>query len=544
MNEEIPSDSLAATGTRFQRQVRTERVRPPGSRARAQSGSQPQPRGHTRNALSGSSISSMGSMYSQRDARRPPPLVMGDARNRLSQEFREESPANPFAYRPPSPGGFSTPNSATFSTGQNSPRWGSGMQSPISSHSRTASIYAGHRTPGRRLSVPSAGNPFNSPHSYGPPPIMGMAPSAPNYSPSSSMVTSPTSSTGGSTWSRRESASSATDEAWRRRTWHPDTYSSFTSRLQNVMTPNYYSNGPPPQPPNILPSNATALQLRLPGIESFDPLPRPSAAAESPARAPSPMAIDTPSRLAPVPQREEYSERPTSSHWDMGIQRNLNRLDITQSSGPVDAASSWASEANRAVQAQAEQAQSSPSVRFDQFARSPRPVTSSYRQHPISAPPVTPIHEKRRAWFQGPLSHRNGIVDQVETSAVDPRMQRTSPADSSSSESVKASSGSNFSNPTTAHVNTFPVQEPRTPISAPQNSYTHTFHVQEPRTPASIPNNGYYSSNGNENSYTYTSTHLQTPHQNTPKSRDNDYQRLETLVAVAANEKKVTAAAF
>jgi len=305
------------------------------------------------------------------------------------------------------------------------------------------------------------------------------------------------------------------------------------------MTPNYYSNGPPPQPPNILPSNATALQLRLPGIESFDPLPRPSA-AESPARAPSPMAIDTPNRLAPVPQREEYSERPTSSHWDMGIQRNLNRLDITQSSGPADTASSWASEANRAVQAQAEQTQSGPSVRFDQFTRSPRPAASSYRQHPISAPPVTPVQEKRRAWFQGPLNHRNGIVDQVETSAVDPRLQRTSPADSSSSEGVAASNSSSFSNPTPAHVNTLQVQEPRTPISAPpQNSYTHTFHVQEPRTPVSVPNHGYY---GNENSYTYTPTQAQ--HQNTPKSRDNDYQRLETLVAVAANEKKVTAAAF
>ncbi|TKA43388.1 hypothetical protein B0A54_05870 [Friedmanniomyces endolithicus] len=35
VNEEIPGDSLAATSTRFQRQIRTDRVRPPNSRSRA-----------------------------------------------------------------------------------------------------------------------------------------------------------------------------------------------------------------------------------------------------------------------------------------------------------------------------------------------------------------------------------------------------------------------------------------------------------------------------------------------------------------------------
>jgi hypothetical protein len=69
VNEEIPMDSLAATGTRFQRQVRTDRVRPPGNRSRASTaGSQTsQGRGHHRNSLSASSIGSIVSARMQGD---------------------------------------------------------------------------------------------------------------------------------------------------------------------------------------------------------------------------------------------------------------------------------------------------------------------------------------------------------------------------------------------------------------------------------------------------------------------------------------------
>jgi C2H2 transcription facotor len=358
--------------------------------------------------------------------------MAGDSRARFSQEiYRPDSPSSQYGYRPHSPGGFSTPTSATFSTGQNSPRWGSGMQSPISSHSRTASLYAGHRTPGRRLSVPSAGNPFQSPHggSFGPP-VLGQINSSNigSFSPSSSMVASPTTSTAGSTWSRRESISSASDEAWRRRTWHPETYSNYTSRLQNVITPNYYSNGPPPQAP-VVPSNAPPLQqtMRLPGIESFDPLPRPTTPAR---RQPSPMMIDTPSRV-PAHQEPYQNERPNSQHWDMGINRNLNRLDIAQ--GTPDTASSWASEANSAVQAQAEQARAQPAVRFEESPYSARPQTSSgsFHQHTISAPPITPKSAKRQGWYSGPLP---GAAQAAPGVQMAPVQQRTSPADSSSSE--------------------------------------------------------------------------------------------------------------
>ncbi|KAJ3473740.1 hypothetical protein NLG97_g10156 [Lecanicillium saksenae] len=99
VNEDIPIDSLAATGSRFQRQMRTDRVRQAGNRARAStSGSAGgPPRGHSK-SLSTSSINSIGSIGSSygmpmhADRRRPPPLVMSaDPRSRMSVEsYRSE----------------------------------------------------------------------------------------------------------------------------------------------------------------------------------------------------------------------------------------------------------------------------------------------------------------------------------------------------------------------------------------------------------------------------------------------------------------------
>ncbi|KUJ15010.1 uncharacterized protein LY89DRAFT_127668 [Mollisia scopiformis] len=536
-NEEIPQDSLAATGTRFQRQVRTDRVRPPGSRSRASTaGSQSGPiRGHQRNSLSTSSIGSVSSVYSQRDdmRRRPTPLVMAGERQRFSQEIygRPDSPSGQYQqFRSHSPG-FSTPTSATFSTGQNSPRWGSGMQSPISSHSRTNStnVY-GHRTPGRRLSVPSAGNPFQSPHgnTYGPPVLGQMnASNMGSFSPSGSMISSPTTSTSG--WgisSRRESLTSS-DEAWRRRTWHPDSQ-SFTSRLQQVTTPNYYSNGPPPQPTSVLPSNVPPLQsMRLPGIESFDPLPRPTTPVR---RQPSPMVIDTPSR-APPP--EQYQERPASQQWEQGMNRNMNRLDLSQGTPPTDGASHWANDTNRAMEARAEQTGAQPGVRFEHSVYSNRPQTSggAYHQHHISAPPapITPREAKRMGWYHGPVAPNTQPSQPV---------QRTSPADSSSSEGgipgTPSSSTAVEYNPGIVHASGW-VEN--------RNGNIPTHH-----DPRAMPTNGYSSyppPNGAEASYTYAPGHshaqVQQHQQQIPKS-SGDMNRLEALVAVATSSDNVAAA--
>ena len=541
VNEEIPPESLAATGTRFQRQVRTERVRPPGSRSRAStSGGQPgQIRGHHRNSLSASSISSVGSAFSAREdaRRRPPSLQIAGAGSRLSQEiiggYRPDSP-NQYQYRAHSPGGFSTPISATFSTGQSSPRWGSSIQSPSSSHPRTASLYAGHRTPGRRLSVPSSQNPFQSPHGYGPPSLGNMNSSNIGaFAPSSSMLNSPTTSTTSGWSARRESISSAADEAWRRRTWHPDTHSSgFTSsRLQNVTT-NYYSTKPPPHVP-VLPSNAPPLKsqssMRLPGIESFDPVPRPTTPVR---RQPSPMMIDTPS-LAPMHQPPEpyREERPNSQQWDMDINRNLNRLDI-QGTPPIDAASSWANETNRAVQAQAEQPRAQPAVRFED---SPYSARTHAQNHHYSAPPVTPKEMKRQGWYQGPppsVANNN------------PRIQRTSPADSSGSEAGVPGTPSSATvgdfNPSIVHANGYVegrnnifIQNPPIVLSNAPNGYS-AYHPQP--------------TNGMDQAYTYAPHHQVQQHMHNeqqgqvPKTNEIGMSKLDALVAVATSEENVASA--
>ncbi|KAI0475289.1 hypothetical protein GGR56DRAFT_506097 [Xylariaceae sp. FL0804] len=418
VNEDIPGDSLAATGTRFQRQIRTDRVRQPGRSRPSTGGSMGTPtRGHAK-SLSTSSISSVGSNFSTREdiRRRPPPLVMADPRARLSMEAYQHG-VDAYAYRPASPSDFSTPTSATFSTGQNSPHWGSVMASPTSSHSRSHSLYTGNRTPGRRLSVPSGGIPFQSPHGaaigrsmFGPAPINTSNP--PAYSPVSSVFASPTSSV----FSRRDSIPSAED--WRRRTWHPESTNFGTanasSRLSHVLTPSQVPSpltahapiaAPPPQP------NAN---LRLPGIESFGPLPHRGASPHG--RNPSPMMVDNepahPAVLLPATSSADGQEKRNSAGWDTTLHRGLNRLDLTSGGpAPPDAASAWAREANQAVEAEAERVRmSQPTVRFhepvviDKSPMSHNPPRS-FHQHTVSAPSFASSREnKRRGWYNGPVT--------------------------------------------------------------------------------------------------------------------------------------------
>lgn len=421
VNEDIPIDSLAATGARFQRQIRTERVRQPGRARAATAGSVGHGgRGHSK-SLSTSSITSVGSIasgYSVNDARRrPPPLIMADSRSRLSLESYRGGDAQ--YYRGPSPSDFSTPTSATFSTGQNSPRWGS-IVSPGSTHSRSHSMYAGSRTPGRRLSVPSGGNPFQSPHgpsARGPP----FNPSAFNssnngaFSPSQNgLLSSPTISTSG--WSRRDSVSSTADEAWRRRTWHPDTRDYSGSRLSQVITPSQF----PPDTVSLAPpnrSNQPPYPVRLPGIESFDGMRPPT----PPRRHPSPMMIDSEGANPPVvyPGGDVSLDdrRGLTTQWDMNLHRGLTRLDIN--TPPRDSAGTWANEANQALLARVDQARAHPTqqVRFDtevktvQAPPSSMPPTNtgsglgSRHHYTMSAPSASVLREsKRHGWYNGPAA--------------------------------------------------------------------------------------------------------------------------------------------
>ncbi|KND89075.1 Biofilm and cell wall regulator 1 [Tolypocladium ophioglossoides CBS 100239] len=417
VNEDIPMDSLAATGSRFQRQIRTERVRQAGSRARASTGGSAggPSRGHSKSLSTSSiaSISSVGSSYStQADTRRrPPPLVMAaDPRSRLSLESYRSAADSTYSYRPASPSDFSTPTSATFSTAQSSPRWASGMASPTSTHSRSQSMYTtGNRTPGRRLSVPSGANPFQSPRGhvpgrpvFGPGPVNSSHPAA-FASSNSSMVTSPTVSTSG--WStRRDSTSSATDEGWRRRTWHPDSR-SYNGQPHQLSAVGNQAVRPNPPPPIANPSNPQT-SFRLPGIESFDPVPR---------RNPSPMAVDSehvrrPVYQPPPTEAMQPEERRNLNMYDASLQRGLTRLDINHKTPPRDSAGAWASEVNKAVLAQAEHVrQNPPTVRFqDQLPPSRQNPSAgagrSLHQQTMSAPSIATSREsKRHGWYQGPV---------------------------------------------------------------------------------------------------------------------------------------------
>lgn len=428
VNEEIPGDSLAATGTRFQRQIRTDRVRTPNGRSRASTASSQgsHHRGHSRN-LSASSIGSTSSTISRDDGRRrPPPLMMaGDSnsRARLSIDTQPTTPPGNRGHSREPSGDISTPTSSTFSNGPNSPAFGSAYGSPISAASRTASMWGGRtQTPthGRRLSVPSAGHPFNSPHgnTYPPPYLSPLAPS--NASTTSSIYGSPTSSN--YSFPRGDPALMAEAE-WRRRTWHPSTYSSYPRPATSGLS--YYQTPDAPRPA-FAPQATAAMsqQQRLPGIETFD---HPTAGA-SPNRGSSPMQVDASSRApmypGPVQSSSGPNDRRGHASWDMSLHRNLTKLDLANGTPPKENGI-WAQQAiiedpeHTRPQHQSFPAAQPPQVVIHQDTAPPN-VETSFLQ------PATPNRNKRMGWYAGP-----------PTTIQHPSLlQRRSPEDSSSSEGV------------------------------------------------------------------------------------------------------------
>lgn len=444
INEDIPIDSLAATSTRFQRQIRTDRVAR-GGRSRASTlGNNGGPiRGHSKSLSTSSigSISSVGSSYStirpddlrEDFRRRPPPLVMADPNARLSVESYRSLGSSQYTYRPTSPSDYGTPTSATFSTGQSSPRWGSTVGSPATSYSRSHVMYhsSGAQTPGRRLSVPSTGNPFQSPHGIGGPgrPLFGpgsmsASNSATLSSPGGNYLGSPTAPTNAG-WYRRDSANSAAEEAWRRRTWHPESNNFVTtpgSRLSQVITSSQLE--PPPEAlPAVSGDRNSQQNVRLPGIQSLlgkqDDTVRPL----SPPRSSDAMVIDT-DRSAPVllPSANISADR-----LHRGLDRlqisNLTRLNTHDTTPPPyvqDGARVWANEVQAEMQARVEQPRPyQPVVRFQaqpQVVHPPHAMPagpSRGHQHTMSAPLITNAREsKRRGWYNGPVTvHEDRVLE-------------------------------------------------------------------------------------------------------------------------------------
>lgn len=305
VNEEIPTDSLAATGTRFQRTIRTEKIpRNPRPRSSTMSSTGSQSRGHSRN-VSASSIGSTSSNYSTvtEAKRRPPPLLMANDASRPKLGIEPPSTPPGQYHGPHSPGGFSTPTSATYPVTPGSPGYGSSFGSPMSSASR---MY-GPRTPGRRLSVPSGPNPFQAQYQaqYQPSPYNQMGPPISNSSANQTVFASPTSAT----FNVGPGFNVIPSEDPRRRTWHPGTWSGTTYGYARPATSGLlYSQTPDaPHPAYAQHAQAAAGQTKLPGIESFDHFQhRPSS---PPKRQSSPMHLDhTPTRQSMYPDLDDHSQ--------------------------------------------------------------------------------------------------------------------------------------------------------------------------------------------------------------------------------------------
>ena len=543
VNEDIPGDSLAATGTRFQRQIRTDRVRPSTSRSRAStiSSQGAHSRGHSRN-LSASSITSVSttSSFGVEDVlRRPTPLAMAETPPRSSLRVDTFNPTTSSSSNSTQQyqstgdqSGYSTPTSATFSRGTGSPQFSSGLQSPISTVPRT--LAWGSHTPGRRLSVPSS-NPFQAPpgsNTYPPPYLSNVPSNAP--SGQSSIFASPVNTTFADI--RRDSVGRADDD-WRRRTWHPGTNTQLrpaSSGLSVFQTP---------EPPVLLPSQSQAGPVtRLPGIESFDHAPpHPSIVR----RQPSPMQLDPPSR-PPNPDQPPADHRLS---WGSALSQGVNRLELSNTPGPKETPQpQWTQFPNGPPVVTSRQG-TTPNPSFQappmqstvpQAAQAPPPNPNGERLR--FSEPVTPRRNKRHAWYNGPISSTS-----YQNSSL-----RTSPEDSGSSDGVPTPSNSSHSEYHPAIVNPSGYVEQH-PSAAYPPEYQHKIPAQPPN-PSQPPMQAYQSQPSQQAAYALHTVQDRPPQQyqrsayqhpppaSQPVFGTPGLSRLDALVAVATGEGQATAA--
>ncbi|OCT47398.1 C2H2 transcription factor [Cladophialophora carrionii] len=415
VNEEIPTDSLAATGTRFQRQIRTDRVRPTGRPRTGTGGSTGgHSRGHSRN-LSASSIGSTSSNYSvvTEAKRRPPPLLMASdnaGRPSLGIEPPHTPPAQYRGYNPSSPSGLSTPTSANFSATPGSPGFLSSVASPVSGNARLGGFY-GSRPQARRLSVPSGPHPYQHqyPAGYAVGYMNQMGPPSSHASSNSSVFASPTSAS----FPLGAGQQTPPGEDWRRRTWHASTYPAGNYNYGRPATSGLtYSQTPDaPQPAHAQHATAAAAQApRLPGIESFDHVQHRS--YTPPRRQPSPMQIDP--SLSSAPPGTDPRARQGHVSWDGQRPSQYPELDDR-----AQAVGSWGQQTLNEIQ--------NVGMRYNEPARhadmGPPASMMAAQPHQHMAREALDVQSlgkrtKRKAWYGGPTP------------------ARTSPEDSSSSDGV------------------------------------------------------------------------------------------------------------
>lgn len=422
--------------------------------------------------------------------RKPQPLAMAnDISSRAilsSSDTYGGAAASPpqYVYYNQSPSGYSTPTSTAFSTGGHSPGPHSLMASPSSSLGRS-SYYNGARAQNRRLSVPSANNPFQNPNSYAPPPpfftsLQSSASS--NFSQNSSTYGSPTSSV--FSHGRRDSDA---DMEYRRRTWHPSTTSQYAQR---PATSGLTYHQTPDEPRPAFTQHQAASQMRLPGIESFDHAP-PQAVRQHP----SPMMIDS------LP-------RPTSSGrpFDAALHQGLTRLDITAANAPAE--TQWPNY------------QPPP-----HYASSQGPPTAQYvpQKHFSMPEPVTPRNKKRNAWYGAPATPIFGGPGNPSIP------HRPSPEDSGSSDGAPTPSTSQAPEYNPVIVNP----------AGPAEAFS-TGHVVTDESKISRADSGYHSyappQGQPPQTYALQAGHEQRFEDSSYGQPHNGMAKLEALVAVAARE--------
>ncbi|KAI9655053.1 MAG: hypothetical protein M1831_005013 [Alyxoria varia] len=458
VNEDIPRDSLASTSTRFQRQVRTDRVKPAGSRSRASTlgSSGHQSRGHSRN-LSGSSMISLGDLGTADDPRRRhPPIAMAQMTPQkpgLSVDTYSANASNAEGHYPPnynySPSGYSTPMSV-FSGEASSPRAPSGLQSPITFVPRPTLGWGGQNH-GRRLSVPSSGAaPFQSPTSYHHPggafASPGQSSSNSAFSPTSSAIfhSPPKPSTGETQY---ETMSPAEAEL-RRRTWHANTRTLNEARPATSGL-SYYQTPDAPQP--VSTSQPAAQQaVRLPGIDSFD---RAVAHPNAGSRRPHEMDVDE------VPQAGETEASSNRTSWN-SMNQNLGRLEIEQNTAAIEGSSPWRHSSGGGSQSFS-RPYTAPHSGFEVKRQPPPPPLSGVGERGSSqAPgdqPVTPRKKKRQGLYMGGPQHES--ASQILTN---PAVRPSPDEGSTSSEGLPTPSSNSLAEvqPAIVHSNGYIEQQP------------------------------------------------------------------------------------
>lgn len=410
VHEEIPAESPAASGSRYQRHVRAERVRPVGrSRASTLSSvitpAQQARHGHGRN-LSTSSITSNSSVstFAGDDFRRN--LGLQTPRNRLSLDTYPAHQRMSSAYAGPqyfpvgasSPSGYSTPTSATFSIGTNSPRYSSGLHTPSSSISKSG--YP-PKEGDNRLSTQGT-NPFQS-DSYSQS-YMSPVPSHAALSRAGAQYASPIRSFADP---RRDAFAEAES---RRRTWHANTSTGVGQRPAS-------SSGISAPPKPLFSQQQTDLSsiplssggLRLPGIETFDNLNRlPPPPVR---RAPSPMELDPPSQ--PVEQQATVGGeegRPQRISWTSSLRQDMNRLDIDAPATQEPASGPWKTTIAANLSTELLTTPRPVPARPTSFhSRTQSEVLPSIASHPDEMSesedthvPVTAKRSKRHGWYMQP----------------------------------------------------------------------------------------------------------------------------------------------